>query len=78
MNINELADLAQHVEITDPIEWDYLQIDEKTAYRLMASSVFEIIGNVDDNDNKLNVAMAAMTKLLVENFVLNLKLEQRK
>lgn len=77
MNVNELADLAQQVEITDPIEWGYLRVDETTAYRLMASSVIEIINNVD-NDQKLDVAMAAMTKLLVENFILNLKLETQK
>lgn len=77
MNVNDLADLAQQVEITDPIEWDYLRVDETTAYRLMASSVIEIINNVD-NDQKLDVAMAAMTKLLVENFILNLKLETQK
>lgn len=77
MNVNDLADLAQQVEITDPIEWGYLRVDETTAYRLMASSVIEIINNVD-NDQKLDVAMAAMTKLLVENFILNLKLETQK
>lgn len=77
MNVNDLADLAQQVEITDPIEWGYLRVDETTAYRLMASSVIEIINNVD-NDQKLDVAMAAMTKLLVENFILNLKLQTQK
>lgn len=77
MNVNDLADLAQQVEITDPIEWGYLRVDETTAYRLMASSVVQIINNVE-NDQKLDIAMAAMTKLLVENFILNLKLETQK
>jgi hypothetical protein len=77
MNVNDLADLAQQVEITDPIEWGYLRVDETTAYRLMASSVIQIINNIE-NDQKLDVAMAAMTKLLVENFILNLKLETQK
>jgi len=77
MNVNELADLAQQAEITDPIDWDYLSVDEKTAYRLMASSVIDIINNIDESQ-KLDIAMASMTKLLVENFVLNLKLEQQK
>lgn len=75
MNVNELADLAQQAEITDPIDWGYLRVDEKTAYRLMASSVIEMINNVDD-DQKTTILMASMTKLLVENFVLNLKLAQ--
>ena len=77
MNVNDLADLAQQVEITDPIEWGYLRVDETIAYRLMASSVIQIINNIE-NDQKLDVAMAAMTKLLVENFILNLKLETQK
>lgn len=75
MNINELADLAQLAEVSDPIEWDYLRVDEKTAYRLMAASVIDIINNIDESQ-KLEIAMASMTKLLVENFVLNLKLQQ--
>jgi hypothetical protein len=43
----------------------------------MASSVIEIINNIEESQ-KLDIAMASMTKLLVENFVLNLKLEQNK
>lgn len=66
-DVELLADLAMEVESTDPIDWGMLAIDERSAFLLMASSVIE--RNDDDITNK-----AVIVKLLVENFVLNLKL----
>ena len=63
-----MAALAQEVEITDPIDWGELTIDEKSAYLMMASYVSEM-----QNDELTN--RAVIVKLLVENFVLNLKLQ---
>ncbi len=64
----QLAELAMEVEITDPIDWGNLSIDERTAYQLMATHVL-------DMDNDSITAQAIIVKLLVENFVLNLKLQ---
>ena len=74
LTVEELAILAQEVEVTDPIEWDMLSVDESTAYKLMAANVLELFGNME-KDQQLTIALASITKLLVENFVLNLKLE---
>lgn len=64
----QLAELAMEVEVTDPIDWGNLSIDERTAYQLMSTHVLEM-----DNDD---ITMRAIiVKLLVENFVLNLKLQ---
>lgn len=71
MNVNELADLAQSAEITDPIDWGYLNIDETSAYRLMAAHVINLT-------NDPLTLKATCVKLLVENFVINLKLEQER
>jgi acyl-CoA reductase-like NAD-dependent aldehyde dehydrogenase len=62
-----LADLAMEVEAADPIDWGMLSINERDAYLLMAASV------IDRNDDQLT-NKAVIVKLLVENFVLNLKL----
>lgn len=62
-----LVDLAQEVEITDPIDWGMLNISEEEAYKLIASHIVEL------SDNPLTLK-AMLTKLMVENFVLNLKL----
>lgn len=68
-NTHLLAELAQEIELTDPIDWSELSIDETTAYRLMAAHV------VDMSNDALTLK-ASVVKLLVENFVLNLKLDQ--
>jgi hypothetical protein len=66
-----LVELATQVEMEDPIDWGMLAIDEHDAYKLMATHVLEM--NNDDLTNR-----AIIVKLLVENFVLNLKLMESK
>jgi hypothetical protein len=66
-DIESLADLAMQVESADPIDWEMLSIGEREAYLLMAASVIE------RNDDRIT-DKAVITKLLVENFVLNLRL----
>jgi hypothetical protein len=66
-----LAELAQEFELSDPIDWGLLPIREEDAYLLIAENVVNIMNNSDDPEL---VCMVAMTKLLVENFALNLQL----
>jgi hypothetical protein len=66
-----IAELAQEFELSDPIDWGLLPIREEEAYLLIAENVCNIMNNSDDKEI---VAVTAMTKLLVENFVLNLQL----
>jgi hypothetical protein len=66
-----LVELAQEVEITDPIDWGMLAISEQEAYNMMATSVLEMFP-----DERIEI-QAVIVKLTVENFVLNLKLMQR-
>jgi hypothetical protein len=69
---SQLARLAKEAEITDPIEWGELTIQEDVAYEMMAASVIEMMTKLKDDEKEV-VAMASIVKLLVENFVLNLK-----
>ena len=62
-----LVELAMDNVITDPIDWNELNISEKEAYIMMATHVMEM----DDNPT---VNKSIIVKLMVENFVLNLKL----
>ena len=66
-----LVDLAMESEIADPIDWKELNITEEQAYVMMATHVLEM------ERNHLTDA-AIIVKLLVENFVLNLKLAGKK
>lgn len=71
--VEQLADLAREAEITDPIDWSNFAINEATAYRMMASHVLEMYATVGP-DNRDTVMLSTITKLLVENFVLNIRI----
>lgn len=77
LTVKQLAELAQEAEFKDPIDWGMLPIEEKFAYQLMATNVIEQFNDMKEAD-MLPVAMATIVKLLVENFVLNYQLENRK
>ena len=66
-SIRNLVILAKEGETMDPIDWGDLNITEDQAYVMMAAHVLEMERNhLTDG--------AIIVKLLVENFVLNLKL----
>ena len=69
--IEDLVSIAMEAEIADPIDWGELNISEAEAYRMFAVSVLEM-------DNEPMADKAIIVKLLVENFVLNLKLLGKK
>jgi len=73
--VSQLASLAQEVEITDPIDWKSLNITEQDAYELMANSVLDQFSTIEDKF-KEPIMMSTIVKLLVENFVLNIKLNK--
>lgn len=66
-----IIELAKEVSVEDPIDWTDLKITEHEAYVLMASHIREM-------DLDLLTARSIIVKLLVENFVLNLKLLGKK
>ena len=69
--VANLVTLAKEGESIDPIDWGDLNITEDQAYVMMATHVLEMERNhLTDG--------AIIVKLLVENFVLNLKLLGKK
>jgi len=73
--VDRVAMLAQEIETEDPINWGLLSIDEDDAYRLIALNVVNQFDKY--NISEREVMIATITKLVVENFVLNLKLQQQ-
>jgi hypothetical protein len=76
MNVEQLVTLAREVENGDPIDWGMMQIKEEDAYHQMAQQVLEMMKSYTPSDRQA-VSMAVITKLLVENFVLNYQLLTR-
>ena len=62
-----IAELARETDKVDPIDWGELNITEDEAFNLMAMHVAEM-------ENNVLTLKASCVKLMVENFVLNLKL----
>ncbi len=71
--VDQLVELALEIESEDSIDFGMLQIDERTAYELMATGVLEAYLNNDKEDRDM-ILLATVVKLTVENLVLNLKL----
>lgn len=69
LSVEELVEIALESSVSDQIDWSELNIDERTAYRMIAASVLEDYRDVDRE-----VLLAIITKLVVENFTLNLRL----
>jgi hypothetical protein len=72
--VDFIVDLARACETEDPIDWGLLHITEDQAYQMMASQLLEQFSSID-KDQIIPVVLATATKLLVENFVLNLRLK---
>ena len=72
--VDWLVDLARECEAADPIDWGTLQVTEDQAYQMMASNLLDQMAALDE-DQRLHISLATTTKLLVENFVLNLRLK---
>jgi hypothetical protein len=73
-----LAALAREVEKGDPIPWGTMALDRETVYDLIASQIAEMFRGYEDNgvppDRQMLIALAAVVKLTVENFVLHQRL----
>lgn len=76
-SVENLVELAKEAAAIDPVDWQNLKISPEQAFYLMASNVVEQFDQLP-SDNRLVIAMATITKLLVENFVLHVKLKQDK
>lgn len=73
--IQLIADLAQEVNKEEPIDFGMLPIDDKEIWPLMASEVVSKYSeHAFEGELGATIYMATITKLVVENFVLNYKL----
>jgi hypothetical protein len=68
-----IAEMAREVNQSDPIDFAYLDIDEKQIFDLMASHIVEKYSQYRNTEEGQTIFLATITKLVVENFVLNYK-----
>lgn len=77
LTAEQLVELISEVDGADPIDWEMLNINENDATKLIALNLLEQYNkdwaHLDDNDFRCAM-LATIGKLVLENFVLNLKL----
>jgi hypothetical protein len=79
VTVTDILDLVNEIESEDPIDWGMLSVDENTATEMIANGLLEQYNTswADMNpDERTVIMLATITKLVVENFTLNLKLRQ--
>lgn len=76
ITVNQLSDLAKEAAKVQDVDFNGLLIERDAAYTLMASNVLTEITKLPE-DQRLIVAMATITNLLVENFIINIRLEKK-
>lgn len=69
----QVIELAKEVEISDAIDWEDLPLEKDRIYQLVGSQAYELFQHYGQSENGEAILMATVIKLLVENFVLNLK-----
>ena len=69
----QIIQLAKEVELTDMIDWEGLPLEKDRIYQLVGSQAYEVYEEFTQSDDGEAILLATVTKLLVENFVLNLR-----
>jgi hypothetical protein len=74
VDLDLLVDIAQDVEGQDDLDWSKLKIQREDAYKLVATSILEMFDKPEYTFDDKVIIMSTITKLTVENMVLNLRL----
>ena len=72
---DDIIEFAKEVELEDNIDWEGLPLDKDRIYQIVGSQVCELYEQWGQSDNSETIMLATITKLVVENFVLNLKMK---
>jgi len=75
--VTQLATLAMEAQLAYPIDWAAMGVNKAEAFKMMAGNVVDQFDGIAEA-NFAAVAMATITKLLVENYILNLLVTAQK
>lgn len=74
VDLDLLVDIAQEVEGQDPVDWTKLSVAKEDAYKLVATSILEMFDKAEYTFDDKVIIMSTITKLTVENMILNIRL----
>lgn len=74
VDLELLVDIAQDVEGQDAVDWGKLAMGKEEAYKMVGASILEMFDKSEYTFDDKVIIMSTITKLTVENMLLNLKL----
>ena len=80
VTVEEIRELVDEIDGQDPVDWAMLAIDESAATELIVNQLvdsYNITWSKFDQDTRDRIMLASMAKLVIENFVLNVRLHQQ-
>lgn len=72
-SLDDIVLLAKDVELGDSIDWSGLNVDRDTVYQIIGSQIVDLYESWQSIEDNELILLATVTKLVVENYVLNLK-----
>ena len=79
ITIEEILFIVREIESQDPIDWGMLQLDEDIASEMLVNQLVDKYNTEWSklpHTDQIRILLASMAKLVIENFVLNVKLTQ--
>lgn len=74
VDLDLLVSIAKEVEGQDAVDWGKLAVGKDQAYKMVATSILEMFDKPEYNFDDKVILMSTITKLTVENMLLNLKI----
>jgi hypothetical protein len=79
VTIEEIEGIVKEIESEDPIDWGMLAIDEYNAMSMIINQMVEQYNTrwtLLSHEDQVKILLASLSKLIIENFVLNVKLRK--
>ena len=79
VTIEEIEEIVKEIESEDPIDWGMLAIDEYNAMSMIVNQMVEQYNTkwtLLSHEDQIKILLASLSKLIIENFVLNVKLRK--
>jgi len=73
ITLEQLVEIAAEVEAGDPADWGKLAVGQEQAFRMIGTSILDMFDKEQYTDDDKLIMLATITKLTVENMLLNLK-----
>lgn len=72
--LEDVIAMAKEAEKENPLMWEHLNLDQDTAYRVIASETFDMLSAIENDNERQLTLLVAFILAQMENYVLNVKI----